>query len=149
MWEIHCKILKDFLILDRNKDKVVTKTIILTYITKEEEDFIDNMDKLPLVIKRGDYSFSIKPNQIYCYGEVDLTNGSKDLEQIREFDFCTRDYSGYKLSSNYNYKKHCALSPLKHKELWTETWDSGRIVQYAHGCLGKPERICLFYQYYK
>ena len=46
--------------------------------------------------------------------------------------------------SNYDYDKHVAYSDNRKSCKYTETWSSGVVAKYAHGCLGKPKRIIIF-----
>lgn len=148
MWEIACPISENYLILDRNKTPQFTKEVIMIPIDEEEENFIDNMDTNYILLKRGKRTFQIKHNDIYCYGEVDFNN-IEDLEQINKFNFITKEFGGYKIPANYIYEKHCSLSTNKRSALWSETWSSAQVAKYAHGCLNKPQRICLFINKYK
>ena len=114
-------------------------------ISEQEEKSIDNIKDSVLKFQRGDISFSVKMNNIYCYGKVDFTNRD-DLNQIDSFNFL--DYlgaSGINIYSNYDYKTHSCSSPKQHC-LWTETWNPAELAKMAHGYLGKPKRILLFNQ---
>lgn len=149
MWEIPCPLMKNYLTLDRSKTINCTTEVILTHISEEDETFIDNMGKdSVLTLERGKRTFNVTPNQIYCYGEVDFNNND-DLVQIEHFNFITKELAGYRIPANYNYDTHSAKSPNKKSCLYTETWSSSLLTKYAHGCLGKPDRILLFYQRYK
>ena len=114
----------------------------MTYISEEEEAALDKGEVLTL--KRGNRTMTVMPNHLYCYGEVDFSTNSDDMYQIEDFHFL--DYLGAKglhIYSDYHYDTHECHSPLPQCR-WTETWNPAEIAQYAHGCLGKPQRIVLF-----
>lgn len=115
--------------------------IYLTYITKEEEDKLDN--GVDIHITRGDHNFHIHKNNIYCYGEIDLNPDSEDSEQISSFSFLDYLTVGVKTPSDYHYDTHECHSPNPHHR-WTETFDPAVLVRYAHAALSKPKRIVLF-----
>lgn len=120
-----------------NKEK-----IILTHITEEEEAVLDSGENLEIV--RGVRKFNIHANNIYCYGDIDLREGSDDSKEIATFDFL--DYLngvGIKIPSDYNYENHECHSPIDRYRI-TETWRPEVLTRYAHGCLGKPKKILLF-----
>ena len=114
----------------------------MTYITEEEENKLDNSENI--VIDRGDISFDIKPNNVYCYGSVDFSTDSSDYNIIDDFDFLKHlTDTGVKIPSDYNYKEHACYSPLSRCR-WTETWSPAELAQIAYSYIGKPERIVLF-----
>lgn len=114
----------------------------MTYITEAEELELDKGKQL--ILKRGNRNFTVDKNNIYCYGNVDFSEGSDDMKQIATFSFL--DYLGavgIHIPSDYHYDTHECHSPLRCYR-WTETWRPEVLAKYAHGCLGKPERIVLF-----
>ena len=114
----------------------------MTYITEEEEQKLD--DGKELILKRGNVSFQIHGNNIYCYGEVDFHEGSDDCKQIATFNFLNYLHEkGICIPSDYDYEHHVCNSPIN-KYRWTETWNPDDLARYAHGCLNKPNRIILF-----
>lgn len=114
----------------------------MTSITEEEEQQLD--DGKELILKRGNISFRIHCNNIYCYGEVNFNKGSDDCNQIATFDFLDYlDWKGIVIPSDYDYEHHECHSPLKCYR-WTETWRPDVLARYAHGCLNKPKHIVLF-----
>lgn len=112
-------------------------------ISEEEEKIIDNINNKTLHFTRGDKTFNVTINDIYCYGEVDFDN-EEDLDQIDDFNFLNYLGSvGIKIVSNYDYDTHSCKSTSKNV-MWTETWDTVKLTIMAHGYLGKPKRILLF-----
>lgn len=112
-------------------------------INEAEEEEIDNIDSKVLKFQRGNKTFSVRRNNIYCYGEVDF-NDEKTLNEIKDFNFLSYLAEvGVSIYSRYDYATHSCSSP-KHCCLWTETWNPAILAKMAHGYLGKPERILLF-----
>ena len=127
---------------DINKRKVM---IYMTYITEEDENILDNNKELNIV--RDDLKFKINLNNTYCYGEVDFTNDSDDMYNIENFNFLDylTGFSGIPIRNGYDYDNHECTS-VEQRCGWTETWNPAVLAQFAHGCLGKPDRIVLFRQ---
>ena len=135
-------IFQDYYILISRTNTGRKEQVIMTYITEEEEQKLDEGKEL--ILKRGNASFQVHGNNIYCYGKVDFREGSNDCKQIATFTFL--DYlelKGIALPSDYHYDTHECYSPLK-SHRWYETWRPDVLARYAHGCLNKPERIVLF-----
>ena len=135
-------IFQDYYVLISRIDKSYREQVIITYITEEEEQQLDEGKQLTL--ERGNASFQVHGNNIYCYGEVDFHEGSDDCKQIATFNFLDYlDWKGVILPSDYHYDTHTCHSPIKSYR-WYETWSPEILARYAHGCLNKPERIVLF-----
>jgi len=136
--------MKDYHLLSSHKEPN-RKTVLLymTYISKEEEKLLDANKQLDVI--RGNQNFSINLNNTYCYGQVDFNTGSDDMYDIEDFDFLDylTGFSGIHIRNGYNYKEHTCTS-TERRCGWTETWNPAIVAQFAHGCLGKPERIVLF-----
>lgn len=143
MTNIIMPIWKDYHILTSFKpDKKVVVTTIMTYLTEDEEQKLDNNETIN--ITRGDDEFSIKPNDVYCYGNVDFSTNSQDYKIIENFKFL--DYltsKGLPIPSRYDYENHVCESDIN-RCLWSETWNPAEIAQFAHGSLGKPNKVLLF-----
>jgi hypothetical protein len=141
MFQIPLPITPDYHILTNIRTNAAIRQIIMTYITEEEEAAIDRGEVVTL--NRGNHTYSIRQNCIYCYGEVDFKS-DKDLGQINNFNFLNHlGFSGVHIYSNYDYDKHICYSPKRYL-LWTETWSPAQLAKMAHGYLGKPKRIVLF-----
>lgn len=135
---------QDYHILFNNCSISNRKLVVLTHLSEEEENLIDNLENKSINIVRGNKTFNINHNQIYCYGEIDLLD-KQDRDAVSKFNFLNQlGAVGYPIYSRYDYKTHTCSSPKKHP-LWTETWDPLDLVLYAHGALGKPNRVILFY----
>ena len=139
-------IYQNYRILCSSTNGYTIRRTIMIPISEQEEKSIDNIKNSVLKFQRGDISFSVKMNDIYCYGEVDFTNRD-DLNQIDSFNFL--DYlgaTGIHIYSRYDYKTHSCEAP-NNMLLWAETWRPSAVAQMAHGYLGKPQRILLFNNY--
>lgn len=115
----------------------------MTYINEKEEELIDNGKELN--IERNGKTYKIKPNQIYCYGEIDFSDNSEDNQKINTFDCLNYldGFTGISICSNYDYNNHICLSNIPEYQ-WTHTWNLSKLCQYAHGCLNKPKRVLMF-----
>ena len=135
-------IFQDYYILVSRTDARRKEQIIMTYLTEEEEQNLD--DGKELILKRGNSSFRVHCNNIYCYGEVDFHEGSDDCKQIATFNFLDYlDWKGIVIPSDYHYDTHECHSPIKSYRIY-ETWKPDVLSRYAHGCLNKPKRVVLF-----
>lgn len=117
-------------------------SVIISHITLDEEKKLDSGDHI--IIKRGDLSFVISPDDLYCYGEIDFTDESEDLDTIDGFDWFNHlTFSGYHTPNDYDYESHTCISPLPFYRT-RETFHPADAVQYLHGFLGKPKRTIIF-----
>ena len=62
--------------INRNANK---ELIIMIPITEDDEK---QLDKGSLHIIKGDQEFVILPDKIICYGKIDFSNNSEDLDTI-------------------------------------------------------------------
>lgn len=135
-------IFQNYYVLTSYIDKKHKELVVMTYINEEEEQKIDEGEKV--TINRGDKTFIVHHNNIYCYGEVDFRKGSEDCEEIANFSFLNfLGSKGVVIPSDYDYERHECHSPIKYYR-WSETWRSDVLARYAHACLNKPKRIVLF-----
>lgn len=135
-------IYKDFSVLVSHIDRNIREQVVMTYISEEEENVLDEGKQL--TIERGDASFIIHKNNVYCYGEVDFSIDSLDCQQIATFNFLNFLLGvGVKIPSDYDYENHECHSPIRHYR-WTETWSPEVLARYAYACLNKPKRVALF-----
>lgn len=117
-------------------------SVMMVPINEHEEDKFEKDGMIRL--KRGNLTFNIKAKDVYCYGEIDFSNGSEDMETIADFnwlDFMT--FQGVSIPANYNYSDHSCLTDGNDYK----TYDTTRpevLTKYKHGVLGKPERVIIF-----
>ena len=116
--------------------------IFMTGITEEEENALDKGKSI--TIERDNHKFTISPDNIYVYGEIDFNKYSKDMIELNTFDWLDSHFpNGEFLPSNYDYKNHCAYSDRKQGR-WYETWEPAKVAQYTHGIIDKPQRTLIF-----
>ena len=136
-------ILKDYqtIVAHTSRDRVYHQ-VLITYITKEEEDKIDNGETI--VLQRGNQTFSVSTKNIYCYGEIDFKNGSDDLNLIDDFNWLEHlGLHGIDIPSDYDYNEHACYSPNPSYRTYDTTVPS-KVVKWKHGLLGKPKRVVIF-----
>lgn len=116
--------------------------IYLTSIDDTEELKLDRHKEI--TITRNDKKFTISPEQVYCYGNVDFHKGSRDFTELSHFHlFPNLFYGGKIVYSNYNYENHTCESPNNYPLVY-DTFNPAILLQYAHGYLRKPEKVVLF-----
>ena len=126
--------------INRNANK---ELIIMIPITEDDEK---QLDKGSLHIIKGDQEFVILPDKIICYGKIDFSNNSEDLDTISNMNWLDHlILRGVTVPSDYNYEEHSCCPPGKYIRYY-DTTNPAVIVKYAHACLGKPERCCIFKQ---
>lgn len=133
----------EYRILCKHGEGIKKQEVYMTYISEEEEKIIDELKEKSLTLERGDKTFVITINKVFCYGEVNF-NDENDLNTIENFNFLNHLTGvGIKFPYNYDYNTHSCTSANKTWQ-WTETWSPSLVAQFAHASLGKPERIVLF-----
>ena len=112
--------------------------ILMAPITEKEEALLDKGKAF--TIHRGDLSFSLNSDNVFAYGEVDFHKGTEDYENIGSL-IPYRDR--VHLPLYYDYDTHTCKTPTKMYQT-RETDDIGAMAQYAHGRLGKPDKVVIF-----
>lgn len=120
------------------------ETFVMATISQEQETKIDN--RKPIIIKIGKTNLVVMPSNIECYGEIDFNNKSDDYNLINKFRWLDSvTIQGVPIPANYNYAKHCGYKELGYKYIqWFDSTSPAKVAQYAHGKLGKPERVVVF-----
>lgn len=123
-----------------NKGQLVN--VIVTYLTdKEEEDY---ERKYIIEIQRGNTKFTISDNNIYCYGDIDLSKDSEDVEALKDLPILNNLKGiGVRIPANYNYETHTCTSDNKFAKYY-ESWNIVDIIKYAKGVLNKPGKLIIF-----
>lgn len=134
-----------FFIINRNEltNKMKEFTIICSINEKEEAE-IDMKHSLTLL--RGNATFHLSYSNVVVYGNVDFNTNSLDYKHIH--DHCKLITNGVmeggiRLPANYDYDSHTVKSDTGRAQYY-ETWDSAKVVQYGHGCIGKPAKVVIF-----
>lgn len=139
---IKMPLVKDYVSIVCKKEKTLTTGIIMTYITDEDEKTLDAHNNLSL--KRGNTIFKIPPENVYCYGNIDLNRNTEDYDVISTFNWLDHlSIRGICVPSNYDYKTHTCKSNLRVPR-WYDTTKPEVVTQYCHGLLNKPEKIVIF-----
>lgn len=120
-----------------NKIKSQTR-ILMTWISDKEEALLDKGRAIS--ITRGGITFDLDKDNIFSYGEVDFHDGTEDYDALNEL-IPFKDVVHIPL--NYDYDTHTCKTSTKMYQT-RETDDIGAMAQYAHGRLGKPDKVVIF-----
>lgn len=132
-----------YVMTSRSSSNRSKESIIIIPITEADER---RLDKGTLHAVRGDQEFFILPDNIICYGKIDFSNSSEDLDTISNMNWLDHlVLKGVTVPSDYNYEEHCCYPPGKYIRYY-DTTNPATIAKYVHACLGKPERCCIFKQ---
>lgn len=112
--------------------------ILMTWISDKEEALLDK--GRAITITRGGITFDLDSDNIFSYGEVDFHDGTEDYDALNEL-IPFRDVVHIPL--NYDYDTHTCKTLTKMYQT-RETDDIGAMAQYAHGRLGKPDKVVIF-----
>jgi len=124
-------------------DKYKTHSINITSITEEEELKIDKGETISII--RDGIKYTINNKSVFCYGNIDFSNGSEDLNVIEDFNWFRYETKPYYFPANIDYKNSLVwCKSSKHYANWTETFNSAIVAQYLHCRIGKPERSIIF-----
>lgn len=122
-----------------------TEIFIITGITESEYHKLKKL--IPLNITRGNAEFNIDPDEVFCFGEIDFSEGSEDSVELDTFNWLDHLVAkGVTIPANYNYEKHQCTSPIS-KYLMSETVRISTLCRYLHGCLGKPQFTVIFREF--
>ena len=111
------------------------------------EDEEHNLDRGGLHAIRDNQEFFILSKNVICYGEIDFSNSSEDMNTIANMKWLDHlGLQGITVPSDYNYEEHCCYPPGKYIRFY-DTTNPAIVARYAHACLGKPKRCCIFRQY--
>jgi|GEM_PF-7042039 len=125
-------------IRSNNKNARSQVRILMTWITDKEEALLDKGRAIS--IERGGIKFDLDESNVFAYGQVDLHDGTDDYNAMNEL-IPFKDI--VHLPAHYNYDKHTCKTPTRSYQTY-ETDNIGAMAQYAHGKLGKPEKVVIF-----
>lgn len=120
--------------------------VIMAGITEEQEKDLDNGKIITIETSIG--CFDVNPDMCYCYGELDLSPNSKDINRIYEAHWFDNFNTNIHLVSEYDYETHSVTSDIPGGR-WYESFNPKHYIPYLHGCIGKPKRIVIFKDYFK
>ena len=112
--------------------------VLMVPITYFQESQLDR--GFTIKYKSKDFTFEIGKHNLVCYGEVDFHTNSEDYENIREL---INFNDIVHLPANYDYDTHTCKTDVNMYKTYEST-DVAAMTQYAHGRLGKPERVAIF-----
>lgn len=142
MYTTRLLVRKDYYIMNSRTTKIRRENIIMSYISKEEEETLEREGAI--TIKRDNCTFNITIKDCYCYGIIDFHQGSDDCNLISTFDWLdNKIMQGFPVPSKYDYDNHVCISDLP-KGRWYDTFRPEVMARYVHGVLGKPERTIIF-----
>lgn len=125
----------------RSSNSKGKESIIMIPITEDDEQ---KLDKGSLRVIIDSKEFFIFPNNVICYGEIDFSNDSEDMNTISNMNWLDHlTLRGVTVPSDYNYEDHCCYPPGKYIRYY-DTTNPSIVAKYAHACLGKPQRCCIF-----
>ena len=135
-------LMRDYFVMTSHFSNSIEKELIIMIpISEKEENSLDNGN---LVCNRGGFKYYIDSSQVICYGEIDFSDNSDDFKVISAMNWLDHlTQQGIRVPSDYNYKEHCCYSPIKFCRYY-DTTNPAIVSQYAHACLGKPQRVCIF-----
>lgn len=132
----------EFTIVDSRIKSGAKESIILTYITEDEEKAIDAGKTIQII--RRNKSFSVSTDNSYAYGPIDFSPDSEDLDTLSDLQLLNyKILRGVKVPANFNYDTN--MLKLKDGVIkYYDTFDLAKVCQYHHAILGRPERCLLF-----
>ena len=131
-----------FMIISRTKIGNVKEKVIMAEITEKQFHAIKHGDDI--ILKNYGRTSKIAPEQVYCFGNIDFSKGSDDLETIDTFNWFDHLMAkGVSVPSDYDYDTHTCLSPLKTYRYY-ETFKPSIAARYAHAFLGKPKYTIIY-----
>lgn len=131
-----------FLISCRIKLGGIKKRVVMSEITEEQFDILKRKKEITLIHDGNEVPLTI--NDIHCYGEIDFSNNSEDMNELDTFNWLDHlYYKGICVPADYDYETHTCHSPFK-KYRYTETFRPSVLCQYAHGFLGKPKYVVIY-----
>jgi len=143
MIEIKLPVYRECMSIVTHSNKVRKASINLAGITEEQELALDNKQSIEL--RKDGIIYTVNYKDVYCYGEIDFSNSSTDLDEFCDFEWQFENTKPCYLPAYYNYDKHCAYAKtIKSAPIYTETFDNATIAQWVHGCIGKPKRCVIF-----
>lgn len=139
---IHLPVDDTYKVINVKKNDIHKELIIMTWISEKEYQKLKHGDEL--YIKRGNQDFYINPDDIFCFGDINFKEISRDCNDLDTFNWLDNLVAkGIGIPSNYNYDKHECKSKLKCYQI-TETFKNSTLCRYYHGCLGKPKYTLIF-----
>lgn len=135
-------------ILKSHFDKGGGYSILMTYITDEEISNLKEFDAIEL--QRNNFKFPIKLDDcLFLRTNVDFSTNSENYNAVKTIEiFSNKDNKGIDIPCHYDYKTHSVSEEIteycyKPKVKYVNSFNLAKIVQYIHGCLGKPKNVVI------
>ena len=109
---------------------------VLIPITDEQVKEIEENEKIIINDKL------ITRENIYCYGDIDLTN-EEDVEFIKKFNLINDDYSSNVVYSNFNYEK----GNVEYDGPVPKQYSTNNIIdwfKFNYMLIGKPKNVLIY-----
>lgn len=117
--------------------------VIMSDLSDEELNTLRKLQSC--TICRGEKKFKLKPDNVVCFGDVDLSDNSKDSNLIAKCRLLKTNMGKiFVIPSNYSYEEHCYYIDEDNIKKQYDTLDIQLITKYAHGMIGKPKQIVIF-----
>lgn len=139
---IHLPVDATYKVINVKKNDIHKELIIITWVSEKEYQKLKHGEEL--WIRRGNQDFYINPDDIFCFGDINFNEGSKDCDELDTFNWLDNLVAkGIGIPSNYNYDKHECKSKFRFYQI-TETFKNSVLCRYFHACLGKPQYTLIF-----
>ena len=133
--------IREYMCLFTPKAGYDNTTAYVVGISEEEEQELLKNNKVTLT--KDNKTFDIMLDHCFCYGNINFSSESDDLDTIKESGLFNNYDIQYVLYANYDYETHTCKTELTRPK-WYDSWDIKDILQYIHGCLGKPNHVVIF-----
>lgn len=127
--------------LNRSNDSYM----FMEAISDEDEKLIDeSKEEFSTVRFVNSVGCTIAPNDIFLYGEVDLTN-EEDIRLIKKHDIITNEvYEASIVYSTFDYDEGTITSERDGSYKWYHTWNKLLWFKYNYCLLGKPKKVIIY-----
>ena len=122
-------------ILSRTKNLGNYIYVVMKSITKEDEKTLDNEEEINI---NGNI---ITKDDIYCYGEFDVTN-PEDINYVKKFNIINLDNNN-QVHSNFDFETGEVIIEGNIAKMY-DCYDVVKWFKYNYLLIGKPNRIIIY-----
>ena len=108
---------------------------VMKEITESQEKELDDLESINIDNK------IISKDNIYCYGEIDISN-KEDIDYLKKFNIINLDDEN-SIHVNYDYEKGNVLIEGNIAKM-SPTWNVVEWFKYNYLLVGKPKRIIIY-----
>lgn len=123
-----------------NKGKEIY-AVYIQPLSESQEHELDTKEQVFIRTNKSDDGFVVKRENIYCYGEIDLSN-DEDIAAIERFNLINSD--GASIHSNFNYELGIATYNASENPKFYNTHDHILWYKYCYTIIGKPKRVIIY-----